>query len=98
MKKNTPIKPSKGLLTNRMDAGTDEFNEFQTFLLDSSKERSNQQKRLVDLMALKFEMEDYLKSETQDVKSVGEFLKLYLKALQIHQKNSLVILDSILLI
>lgn len=32
-------------------------------------------------------MEDYLKSEGQDVRLAGEFLKLYLKTLYIHQNK-----------
>lgn len=87
MKKNEQIEPTDGALTNRMDVGTDSFNEFQAILLNKSKERSIEQKRNIELLSLKFRMEDYLKSEGHDVKLAGEFLKLYLKTLRIKQNK-----------
>ena len=87
MKKNEQTEPTTGALTNRMDIGTDSFNEFQANLLNKSKERSIEQKRNIELLALKFKMEDYLKSEGHDVRLAGEFLKLYLKTLHIHQNK-----------
>ena len=53
------------VLTDRMDVGTDEFNEFQAMLLNKSKERSSERNNLIELMALKFKMEDYLRSENK---------------------------------
>ena len=87
MKKNNNIEPLNGVLTNQMDTGTNEFNEFQAILLNKSKERSTAQKREIELLALKFKMEDYIESEGQDVKLPGEFLKQYLKTLEIPQKK-----------
>ncbi|MGV8094198.1 MAG: HigA family addiction module antitoxin [Mangrovibacterium sp.] len=87
MKKNNYTDPSGGVLTSRMDIGTDEFKEFQAILLNKSKERSSAQKREIELLALKFKMEDYLESEEQEVKLPGEFLKQYLKTLGIPQKR-----------
>lgn len=87
MKKNDHIEPSNGVLTNQMDIGTDEFKEFQAILLNKSKERSTAQKRDIELLALKFKMEDYLESEEQAIKLPGEFLKQYLKTLEIPQKK-----------
>lgn len=87
MKKNNNMEPLNGVLTNQMDIGTNEFNEFQAILLNKSKERSTAQKREIELLALKFKMEDYIESEGQDVKLPGEFLKQYLKTLEIPQKK-----------
>lgn len=82
------IKETKnGMLTNRMDFGTKGFDEFQVILLQKSKERSIQQKRNIDLLRLRSEMEDYVNSEKEEVKSAGEFLKIILKSLQIHQNK-----------
>jgi|TARA_R110002074_G_scaffold106578_2_gene230232 hypothetical protein len=50
------------VLTDRMDVGTDKFNEFQAILLNISKERSSERNNLIELMALTFKMEDYLRS------------------------------------
>ena len=52
-----------------------------------SIERSTQQKRNIDLLTLRYEMEDYVNSEKEEVKSAGEFLKGILKSLQIHQNK-----------
>ena len=87
MKKNKEIEPTMGVLTNRMDTETNEFDQFQAILLTKSKERSKEQKRHTEIMSLKFKMEDYLKSERQDISLAGEFLKSYLKALQIQQNR-----------
>jgi len=70
-----------------MDFGTKGFDEFQAILLKKSKERSTQQKRNIDLLTLRYEMEDYVNSEKEEVKSAGEFLKGILKSLQIHQNK-----------
>jgi addiction module HigA family antidote len=75
------------VLTDRMDVGTDEFNEFQAILLNKSKERSSERNNLIELMALKFKMEDYLRSENKGFLLVGDFLKAYLSAFGIRQNK-----------
>lgn len=87
MKKDNYIEPSNGVLTNQMDIGTNEFKEFQAILLNKSRERSTTQKSEIELLSLKFKMEDYFESEEQEVKLPGEFLKQYLKTLKIPQKR-----------
>ncbi|MFC2119304.1 transcriptional regulator, partial [Bacteroidota bacterium] len=87
MKNNKQIEPTDGTLTNRMDVGTNSFDEFQAILLNKSREQTIEQKRKIELLALKFKMEDYLKSEGHDIRLAGEFLKLYLRALHIHQNK-----------
>ncbi len=81
-------KNSKGqVLTDRMDVDTKEFNEFQAILLNKSKERSNERKKMIELTALNFKMEDYVNSENNHSKSVGDFLKSYLIAFDIRQNK-----------
>lgn len=87
MNKKKYKEPSNGVLTNRMDIGTTEFNEFQAILLNKSKAQTELQKKRIELMALKFRMEDYLKSEDRDIKFTGEFLKACLKITQVHQNK-----------
>lgn len=77
----------KSELTQRMDVGTQGFNDFQAILLNKSRKRTENQKRKIDLITIKFEMEDYLISDKSEVKPVGEFLKIILKALKIQQKQ-----------
>lgn len=75
------------VLTERMDVGTKEFNEFQAILLNKSKGRSNERMKMIELMALKFKMEDYLNSEDDYSELVGDFLKAYLNAFGIRQNK-----------
>ena len=79
--------PQESKLTHRMDVGTQGFDDFQAILLNKSKERTEKQKRRIDLLTFKYQMEDYLISEKSEVKSVGEFLKSILKTLKIKQKD-----------
>ena len=76
-----------GVLTDRMNTNSAEFDEFQAILLNKSRQRSSKQKRSVELLALKYIIEDYLNTDSQKEKSVGYFLKQYLKTLQIQQNK-----------
>ena len=87
MKKQASNKIETQVLTDRMDVGTKEFNEFQAIILNKSAERSDQQKKRVELMALKFKMEDYLRSKDNHSKQVGDFLKAYLTTFEIRQNK-----------
>lgn len=87
MKKKNYEEPSNGVLTNRMDTGTKEFNEFQAIVLNKSKAQTEHQKMMIELMALKFKMEDYLKSEETNIKLAGEFLKSFLKITHVRQNK-----------
>lgn len=75
------------ILVDKTEVGTDEFNEFQAILLNKSKERSKEQNNLIELMALKFKMEDYLRSDGKQFLLVGDFLKDYLAAFEIRQNK-----------
>jgi len=82
---NAVNEPQKGLLTNKMEINSIEFDKLQAKLLNKSRERSVEQKRNVELLALKFKIEEYLENEESDMKLAGAFLKQYLKVLQIKQ-------------
>jgi len=84
---NSKVEPHNGILTDPMDFGTKGFDEFQVILLDKSKNRSISQKRNIELLTLKYQMEDYLKSIDKEVIPAGEFLKLFLKSLKIQQNK-----------
>lgn len=87
MNKKRIDKSNMQVLTDRMDVGTKEFNEFQAILLNKSKERSEKQKKMIELMALKFKMEDYLRAKDKHSKLVGDFLKDYLTTFEIRQNK-----------
>lgn len=87
MKRNYKTEPTNGMLTNQMDIETDEFNDFQAIMLNKSKNQSEKRKREIELLAIKFQMQDYLESENTELKQPGLFLKEYLKTLRIPQKK-----------
>ncbi len=91
--KNRIEEPQESMLTQRMDIGSQGFNDFQAILLNKSRRRTESQKMGIDLLTIKYEMEDYLISDTPEVKPVGEFLKTILKTLKIQQKQFAEYLD-----
>jgi addiction module HigA family antidote len=91
--KNRIEKPQESMLTQRMDVGSQGFNDFQAILLSKSRKRTESQKMGIDLLTIKYEMEDYLISDKSEVKPVGEFLKTILRTLKIQQKQFAEYLD-----
>ncbi len=87
MKRNKNTESTNGMLTNQMDIGTDEFKDFQAIMLNKAKLQSEKQKKEIELLAIKFQMQDYLELEDAELKQPGEFLKEYLKTLEIPQKK-----------
>lgn len=79
--------PEEGTLTTKMDVGTKGFDDFQTILINKSKQRTENQKRRIKLLSFRYEMEDYVNSETNDFRPVGDFLKAILKLLHIQQNK-----------
>ena len=79
--------PQEGRLTHSMDVGTKGFNDFQAILLKKSMQRTENQELRINLLTLKYQMEDYLTSDKTEEKSAGEFLKTILKTLKIQQNQ-----------
>ena len=77
----------KRVLTERTDVKSLEFKEFQALLLNKSRERSESRRVMIELMAQKFKIEDYLKSDKGAVIDVGYFLNEYLKTFEIRQNK-----------
>lgn len=76
-----------GVLTERMDIGTAEFEAFQALLLNKARARSEEQMRHIELLALKFQMEDYLSSNEPDIKPIGDFIKSFLRVVSVRQNK-----------
>lgn len=74
-----------GLLTERITAA--DVREIQGILEEDIKKLSPDQKRKIELRALRFQMEDYLHQNNPTLVSVGEFLRKYLKSLEIKQNR-----------
>ena len=81
------MEKQENTLTNRMDIGTQGFDDFQAILLKKSRARTDNQKRRIDLLTLKYRMEDYIAADEIEVKPAGEFLKIILKSLHIQQNK-----------
>ena len=79
--------PQEGMLTNTMEIGTKGFDDFQAILLKKPGKRTENQKLRINLLTLKYQMEDYLTTDKTEEKSAGEFLKTILKTLQIQQNQ-----------
>lgn len=79
--------PEMGALTSKMDVGTKGFDDFQAILSARSKQRTEDQKRKIDLLAFKYQMENYLNSDIDKLRTVGDFLKEILGLLQIRQNK-----------
>ena len=76
-----------GLMTEPMVVGTEDFQDFQFFILSKSRARTKNQKILVELAALKYQMEKYLEKDQKEEVSVGKFLKSVLEAADIRQNR-----------
>ncbi|MEQ8553752.1 MAG: HigA family addiction module antitoxin [Cyclobacteriaceae bacterium] len=88
MKNDQNKKASSGVLAKPMDSGQQEFDQFQAIILNRVRNQTQKQKRIVELMGLKFKMEDYLTSKHEDeLKLAGEFLKAHLNVLKIQQNK-----------
>lgn len=86
MKKRIEM-PKEGGLTESMDIGSQGFDDFQAILLNKSKQRSNDQLRQIELLTLKYQMQDYVNAKASREKSAGEFLKDFLKTMKIKQNQ-----------
>ena len=79
--------PEESVLTTKMDVGTKGFDDFQAILLNKTRQRTENQKRKIDLLSIRYQMEDYVNSGTKDVQPAGVFLKSILKTLHIQQNK-----------
>lgn len=79
--------PKETVLTKRMDVNTQGFDDFQAILLRKSNDRTENQRRKIDLLTLKYQMEDYLSVMESTEKSAGDFLKMILNTLKVQQKQ-----------
>lgn len=76
-----------GILTELMDIGSEDFNDFQRFIKAKAEARTEEQRIFVEQMALKFKVQDYLENEKKKTVTVGSFIKLFLKNTKIKQNK-----------
>lgn len=88
MKKSNNQILESGVLTQRMQLKPQEVTEFQEFLLLKAQKRTPAQQRNLDIKAVKFKMEDYLKDNNNNqFTALGTFLKLLINAANIKQNR-----------
>ncbi|MCB0648698.1 MAG: HigA family addiction module antidote protein [Saprospiraceae bacterium] len=82
--KNILSQPVDSILSEHMDIGTKEFEDFKLLIRSKVAETSKEDRIKIAILGLKFEMEDYLKSYTQVV-PVGKFVKKFIELIEIKQ-------------
>lgn len=88
MRKKKHTEPQNGVLTEPMDVSSPEFNQFQAILLNKSRKQTKWQKINIEVVAIRIQIEDYLKSNNvSEPKFLGEFLKSFLDTLNIRQNK-----------
>lgn len=87
MESNDDITKSGGVLTVPFDIESDDFHELKAIILNKTREQTSAQKRKIELLALKYQMEDYVEKEDGKIKSVGDFLRQCLNSLHIKQNR-----------
>ncbi len=83
-KKDILSQLSNGVLTERMDIGTKEFEDFKLLIRSKVAETPKEERIKISLIGLKFQIEDYIKSSQKTV-PVGKFVKMFIDLLEIRQ-------------
>jgi addiction module HigA family antidote len=73
-----------GVLTEPMDFGTEEYENFKLLIRGKVSETPKKQRIHISLLGLKFHMQDYLKSNVNN-KKVGSFIKQFIELVEIKQ-------------
>lgn len=86
MEKNKDIlnSLSNGILTESMDIGSKEYEDFKLLIRSKVAETSKHDRIKVSLLGLKYHMEDYLKSDLKTVE-IGFFIKQFIKLIEVKQ-------------
>lgn len=75
---------TNGILTESMDIGTREYEDFKLLIRSKVTETSKEERIKISLLGLKYHMEDYLQSDTKEIK-VGNFVKQFINLIEIKQ-------------
>ena len=75
---------TNGILTEKMDIGTKEYEDFKLLIRSKVAETPKKERIRIALIGLKFEMEDYLQSDEETVQ-LGNFIKKFINLLEIKQ-------------
>lgn len=77
---------TRGVLTEPMDIGTKEFEDFKLLISGKVAATSKDERIMISLHRLKYQMEDYVEDSSELI-SVGNFIKLFIQSIEITQKK-----------
>ena len=75
---------TNGVLTEQMNIDTKEFEDFKLLIRSKVAESSKDERIKISLLGLKYNMKDYLASESQ-IRKVGSFIKQFIRLIEIKQ-------------
>ena len=86
MKKNKDVlsQLTNGILTESMDIGTREYEDFKLLIRSKVAETSKEVRIKISLLGLKYHMEDYILSNSKEIE-VGSFVKQFINLIEIKQ-------------
>ncbi len=73
-----------GVLTQPMDFGTKEYEDFKLLIRSKVSETPKKERIKISLLGLKYHMQDYLRSNVNN-KRVGSFIKQFIELVEIKQ-------------
>lgn len=76
-----------GRLTEPMDIGSEEFEDFKRFIKSKAESRTKEEKVFVEQVSLRIKIESYLMEESPKLISMGSFIKMFLKNTGIKQAS-----------
>jgi len=82
--KDTLSQLTNGILTESMDIGTKEYEDFKLLIRSKVSEASKDERIKIALLGLRFHMEDYLKSKSITIE-VGNFIKQFVQLIEVKQ-------------
>ncbi|GLR19504.1 HigA family addiction module antitoxin [Portibacter lacus] len=77
-------KLTNGILTEPMDIGTKEYEDFKLLIRSKVAETPKAERVKISLLGLKYQMEDYLRFNSNPI-PVGNFIKKFIKLIEIKQ-------------
>lgn len=78
---------TEAVLTERMNVNDKEYYQAQALLLNKVRTRSDSRKLRIELLANKYEIEDYVKSTQSDQIQVGNFINKLLSTFKLRQNH-----------
>ena len=75
---------TNGVLTEQMNIDTKEFEDFKLLIRSKVAESSKDERIKISLLGLKYNMKDYLASESQ-IRKVRSFIKQFIRLIEIKQ-------------